>query len=148
MTRPVIVDTSPLVAALNSRDPHHQWAAGQWKALAPPVLTCEAVVAEACHLARRTRRGNPEHVLDLVGRGILDVSFSLVDEVDRVRALAEKYRDVPMSLADACLVRMSELHPGSVVFTLDCDFAVYRRHRRQAIPLLAPDASGPSRSGE
>ena len=148
MTRQVIVDTGPLVAALNSRDRHHHWAVGQWQALAPPVLSCEAVVAEACHLARRIRCGNPDHVLDLVGRGILDVSFSLADEIDRIRDLVDKYGDVPMSLADACLVRMSELHRGSVVFTLDRDFAVYRRHRRQAIPLLAPGAPGPGRPGE
>ena len=138
MTRPVVVDAGPLVAAMNATDPHHHWAVGQWKALAPPILTCEAVLAEACFLARRIRRGNPWRVLDLVRRGVLDISFSLADEIDLVRVLMEKYRDVPMSLADACLVRMSELHPGSVVFTLDRDFGVYRRHRRQAIPLLAP----------
>lgn len=142
MTRPVVVDAGPLVAAMNANDPHHDWAVGHWKALAPPILTCEAVLAEACFLARRIRRGNQWRVLDLVRRGVLDISFSLADEIDLVRVLMEKYRDVPMSLADACLVRMSELHRGSVVFTLDRDFGVYRRHGRQAIPLLAP-WSGP-----
>ncbi len=145
--RPVVLDTGPLVAALNSHDPHHHWAVGQWKALAPPILICEAVIAEVCFLARRIRRGNQGDVLDLVRRGVLDIPFSLAEEIDPVRGLMEKYRDVPMSLADACLVRMSELHRGSVVFTLNRDFGVYRRHRRQAIPLLAP-WSGPDPSGE
>ncbi len=52
----------------------------------------------------------------------------------------QRYADQPMSFADACLVRMTELHPDSMLITLDGDFRVYRRHGRQAIPLATPPA--------
>ena len=82
--------------------------------------------------------GGQSRVLDILRRGALDVSFSLSGELDAVDRLVKKYRDVPMSLADACLVRMSELHQSSPVLTLDRDFTIYRRSRRQRIPLLSP----------
>ena len=87
-------------------------------------------------------RGAPEAVISLVERGVLDVSFRLADEaaaVARMMKMMKKYDDVPMSLADACLVRMSEQRPGSVVLTLDGDFRIYRRSRRQRIPTRMPD---------
>lgn len=140
MSREIILDTGPLIALLNTRDPHHAWARDQWNAIEPPLLCCEAVVVEACFLARRLAPGGQSRVLDVVRRGALDLSFSLSDEIDAVDRLMEKYRDVPMSLADACLVRMSELHPVSPVVTLDRDFTIYRRSRRQRIPLLTPPA--------
>ena len=135
----IILDTGPLIAFLNSRDGHHRWAREQWARVEPPFLTCEAVIAEACHLARRLASGAPEAVVSLVERGVLDVSFRLVDEAAAVARLMKKYDDVPMSLADACLVRMSEQHAGSVVLTLDGDFRIYRRSRRQRIPTRMPD---------
>ena len=138
MRRRVIVDTGPLAAVLNSDDFHHDWARRQWRNITPPLLTCEAVVSEAAFLGQRAGRGSPADVVEMVRRGILDVSFSLSAEIDRVSAVMSKYRDVPMSVADACLVRMSELHRGSPVLTLDGDFAIYRRKRRRPIPLLSP----------
>ncbi|MCZ0936597.1 MAG: PIN domain-containing protein [Gemmatimonadetes bacterium] len=138
MSRRIILDTGPLVALLNSRDPHHGWVREQWEAIEPPLLSCDAVVVEACFLARRLTRGGQSRVLEIVRRGTLDLSFSLSGEIDAVVQLVAKYRDVPMSLADACLVRMSELHRASPVLTLDRDFTIYRRSRRQRIPLLSP----------
>ena len=138
MTREIILDTGPLIALLNSRDPHHAWAREQWAAIEPPLLSCEAVLVEACFLARRLTPGGQSRVLDFVRRGALDLSFSLSNEIDAVDRLVRKYRDIPMSLADACLVRMSELHQASPVLTLDRDFTIYRRSRRQRIPLLSP----------
>ena len=138
MNREIILDTGPLVALLNSRDPHHRWVSEQWDTIEPPLLTCEAVVVEACFLARRLVRDGQNKVLEIVRRGTLDLSFSLSGEIDAAVRLARKYRDVPMSLADACLVRMSELHPASPILTLDRDFTIYRRHQRQRIPLLSP----------
>ena len=138
MSREIILDTGPLIALLNSRDPHHRWAREQWDMIEPPLQTCEAVVSEACFLARRLVHRGPERVLEFVRRGVLDLSFPLVDEIDPLVQLVKKYSDVPMSLADACLVRMSELHPASPVLTLDRDFSIYRRNRRQRIPLLSP----------
>ena len=104
----------------------------------PPLLTCEAVVVEACFLARRLVRDGQNKVLEIVRRGTLDLSFSLSGEIDQAVRLAKKYSDVPMSLADACLVRLSELHPAGLLLTLDRDFTIYRRSRRQRIPLLSP----------
>ena len=77
-------------------------------------------------------------MLELVQRGVLDVAFDVEDEVDRLIELQRTYANVPMSLADACLVRMTELHARSRVLTTDSDFNIYRRNRRQVIPLCAP----------
>ncbi|WP_428275136.1 type II toxin-antitoxin system VapC family toxin [Candidatus Palauibacter sp.] len=139
MTCGTILDTGPLIAFLNSRDGHHRWAREQWARVEPPFLTCEAVIAEACFLAHRLGSGAPEAVVSLVARGVLEVSFRLADEAAAVARMMKKYDDVPMSLADACLVRMSEQHPGSVVLTLDGDFRIYRRSKRQRIPTRMPD---------
>lgn len=138
MSLPVILDTGPLVAFMNRRDRHHDWARGQWARVAPPFLTCEAVVAEACFLAHRLTSGAGEAVVSLVEQGVLDLSFRLADEAPRVARLMKKYDDVPMSLADACLVRMSQQNPGSVVLTLDRDFRIYRRSGRQSVPVRMP----------
>jgi predicted nucleic acid-binding protein len=133
----VIVDTGPLVAFLNARDKHHRWARDVLGGVEPPLRTCEAVISEACFLVRGLR-GGPDAVLALVVRGAVEVPFRLDGELIAVRKLMARYADVPMSLADGCLVRMSELEPRSTVLTLDADFRVYRRHGRQLIALLAP----------
>jgi hypothetical protein len=74
------------------------------------------------------------------------VEFQASSHVRSLAALIAKYSNVPMSLADACLVRMTELHEDSVVMTLDGDFLIYRRHGRQAIPVLMPPRlTAPSR---
>jgi uncharacterized protein len=83
-------------------------------------------------------RGNPRTILQAVQKGIIKMDFILANESTSLEALLERYADTPMSLADACLVRMSELFPSSCVFTLDTDFKKYRRNRRQVIPLLTP----------
>ena len=137
MRSAVILDTGPLVALLNRRDRHHRWAKDQWAEIAPPLLTCETVLAEACFLVRPFA-GGPTAVLEMVRRSVLNVPFRITEETDAVSRLLRKYRDVPMSLADACLVRMAERHPASFVFTLDSDFKFYRKHRRQRIPTLSP----------
>lgn len=133
----VIVDTGPIVALLNARDSWHDWARDAFSRMEPPLLTCEPVLAEASHLVRKLP-GGPEAVIDLVGRSVLQVAFRLDTELLALRTLLAKYRSVPMSLADACLVRMSELSPRTSVMTLDSDFKVYRRSGRLKIPLIAP----------
>ncbi len=133
----VIVDTGPVVALLNARDEYHDWARTAFQVVEPPLRTCEAVLAEISHLVRKLP-GGPEAVLDLVGRGVFKVDFRVDTELLALRTLLSKYRSVPMSLADACLVRMSEQHPKSQVMTLDSDFRVYRRSGRLRIPLIAP----------
>jgi predicted nucleic acid-binding protein len=136
--RSVLVDTGPLVALLNRRDAHHHWTRETVAALEPPLRTCGAVISEACFLLRRVSRG-PDAVLDLVARRVVNVTFRLDDELQAVRKLMSRYASVPMALADACLVRMTELDDGGSVLTLDRDFLVYRRHGRQAVPVILPD---------
>src|ERR1041385_643022 len=132
--RRLVVDTGPLVALLNGRDRFHRWVRHVLDTVEPPIETCEAVVSEACFLLRTG--GRSDAVLALLAKGVLKISFQLRTEADAVRNLMLKFRDVPMSLADACLVRMSELEPNSVVLTLDGDFRVYRRNRRQVVPVI------------
>ncbi len=137
MTR-VFVDTGPFVALLNRRDRHHAWAREMFSTLGPPVYTCEAVISETCFLLGRS--GGEHAMLDMLSHGIVKVDFRMALEIDALRTLMLKFSNVPMSLADACLVRMSELEPDSVVVTLDGDFRVYRRNRRHVIPTITPTA--------
>lgn len=137
MTR-TLLDTGPLVAFLNRNDQWHAWAKGQMGALPPPLLTCEPVLTEACFLIQRNG-GQPAEVLKKVQAGVLAVALDLQTEAAALEALMRRYEDTPMSLADACLVRLSELHTDCQVFTLDRDFRRYRRHGRQVIPLVTPD---------
>lgn len=137
MAGPVIIDTGPLVALIDGDDAHHNWVAAQLATIRPPFLTCEAVLSEALFLLPHARRGVPA-LLDLLREGLVSVAFDLDDNLESVTQLVAKYQDLPASLADACLVRMSELHDRGRVFTLDTRFRLYRRHGRQAIPLIFP----------
>lgn len=101
------------------------------------MYTCEAVLAEACFLVK-SFKGGQRTVLEMVRRSVLDLPFHLADEAAPVSRLLSRYRDMPMSLADGCLVRMAEKYPESIVFTLDSDFKFYRKNRSQRIPTLSP----------
>lgn len=133
----ILVDSGPLVAALNAGDEHHAWACAVLGRLPPPLFTCESVLSEVQFLLQ-DRGGDPLVVLDWVKRGIINLAFDAEDEIERLMALQYSYRKLPMDFADACLVRMSELHPQSCVLTTDSHFKIYRRNGRQIIPLLAP----------
>ncbi len=137
MTSHVLLDTGPLVASINRNDRFHQWACARFGEIAPPLLTCEPVLAESCFLLRAYPRGGAA-VLELLHRGIVKVAFRVEDHVQSIAKLMSKYADMSMSLADACLVRMSELDSQAAIMTLDTDFRIYRRHGRQTIPLLTP----------
>lgn len=137
MSRRVLVDTGPLVALLNRRDRHHEWVRECFGEIAPPLLTCEAVMAEVCFLTQRGG-GSADEVLDLVDRGVVNLTFRLAEQLEGVQRLLKRHADQGVSLADACLVRMSELHADAVLLTLDSDFRVYRRLGRQAIPVWMP----------
>jgi uncharacterized protein len=136
MARNVIVDAGFVVALLSKRDTHHQWAVTQAPELPPPWSTCEAVLSEAFHLLGE--RGAPS-IGALLRRRALLVAFKLAENVEPVMKLIEKYSDVPMSLADACLVRMTETLADPVILTTDEDFRVYRRHSRQVVPCVTPE---------
>jgi uncharacterized protein len=133
----VLVDTGPIVALLNRRDHHHAWARKVLDTIEPPIFTCEAVISEACFLLGRFTHG-PDTVLELLANDVLKVDFQIRSELDSLRKLMQKFASVPMSLADACLVRMTELERETVIVTLDSDFHVYRRNRRHVIPTIMP----------
>jgi len=132
-----IIDAGPLVALLNRRDAHHAWVRVEFGRRSAPFFTCEAVLSEAEHLVMRGN-GDPLQVLELLRRGALTIGLAVEDEAERLAKLQRSYRDQPMSLADACLVRLAELHPHSRVLTMDSHFVSYRRNTRQLIPLLTP----------
>ena len=133
----VLLDTGPLVAYLNRNDRHHAWAVERWSALFDPLWTCEAVLSEAIFLLQ-SESADPEPILDLVERRIIELDFVMNDHRSDVFRLLRKYRDQPMSMADACLVRMAELVDPCQIFTTDKDFLVYRQKGRHLIPLLSP----------
>ena len=137
MARTVLIDTGALIAVLSKRDQHHDWARSNFESLTSPCLTCEAVLSECFFLLGRTPSGK-KVFSSLLERGIVAVDFSFRDQLGDTLRLIQQYREMPMSFADACMVRMSALHPDSAVFTTDTDFKTYRRNGRQAIPLLAP----------
>jgi len=133
----IIVDAGPLAALMVRTDDHHVWSLDRLRELPPPFLTCEPVLAEVAHLVRRVRHGL-ERFVELLTSDLLRVEFDLMTERAAFGRLLHKYADRPMSLADACLVRLAELHDGATVLTIDGDFAVYRKHGRRIIPLLTP----------
>lgn len=131
----VLADTGFLVALLNRSDKHNRWADALAKQYHPPWQTCEAVLSEVFHLVGAPGQRN---VIELLRRDALAVAFSASADLDRVLTLMQKYSAVPMSFADACLVKMTEAAANSMVLTTDSDFRVYRRHDRQMIPCTLP----------
>jgi Predicted nucleic acid-binding protein, contains PIN domain len=133
-----ILDTGPLVALLDRSDFCHSWASEQLKLIQAPLITCDAVIAEACFLLRRYRAATT-NIGKWVKRGIIEPRFVLSREAEATFALLDRFADVPKSFADACLVRLSTLHPEYRILTLDQDFLIYRKNRRQRIPVVMPD---------
>jgi uncharacterized protein len=129
-----IADTGFIVAFGNRADTHHSWSVDLSKSITEPLLTCEAVLAEAAfHL------GSSAYVLSLVEDEMLQVAFDCARNLEQLRDLARRYEDRKPDLADLCLVRMSELYPRHIVITVDeSDFRVYRRNKREIIPTLCP----------
>ncbi len=134
---PGLLDTGPLVSFLASGLSHHVWVVEQWKQLGAPLLTCEPVLTEAAFLLKRERR-ETDALFALLERGVIRIALAVQEEQADLRALMRRYRNRPMSLADACLVRLSEIHTAGEVFTLDSDFRIYRRHGNKVIPVLMP----------
>ena len=129
-----IADTGFLVAFGNRNDRHHQWALGVAERVTEPLLTCEAVLAEtAFHLQ------SVPLVLAMLREGLVTLAFDCRDHLPQLMMLADRYADRHPDLADLCLIRMSELHPRHSVVTVDRqDFRVYRRNKRETIPLVSP----------
>ena len=129
-----IVDTGPLVAFFDRTGRHHRWVAERVEELDAPLLVCEP---EAMYLLARYSRAQ-DALFELLQNGALKVAFRIEEHVGALRKLLHKYRDTPMSLADACVVRMAEIHEGHAVLTLDSDFSVYRKHGRMPLTLINP----------
>jgi len=136
--RTIILDTGPLVASINHKDSCYEWVTHQLKNIQSPLLTCEAVMTEACFLLRR-RIQNVHTLLELRRRGFMTAPFRWDEEFESIEQLMRKYANVPMSFADACLVRMAECYPNSAVLTFDSDFRIYRKNRNQVIPVIMPE---------
>jgi predicted nucleic acid-binding protein len=129
-----IADTGFLVALVNSRDSHHEWALRVAEQATEPLLTCEPVLAETAFHLR-----NVGLVLQMVAEQFLALSFDCNDHLLQLTALAKTYQDRTPDLADLCLIRMSEIYPRHSVITVDAeDFRVYRRNKREVIPLISP----------
>jgi predicted nucleic acid-binding protein len=136
VTRVTLLDTGPLVAFLSAGDQHHPWAADAIDALGGRLISCEAVLGEASFVLARDRHRRSV-VLELAERMGVELP-PLGPELRTLRQLMDKYATVPMSFADACLVRLADLHPSAVVMTCDADFRTYRRSNRRVINTLMP----------
>jgi uncharacterized protein len=134
---PAIVDTGPLVALFDRAERHHCWVIERIEGLEAPLLVCEPVLTEAFYLLGRYSNAQ-NALLELLQNGALKVAFQIEEHFDALRKLLQKYRDIPMSLADACIVLMAEIHERHAVLTLDSDFAVYRKHARVPLTLICP----------
>lgn len=137
MAQRAIADTGPLVAFLDRAERHHAWAVARMRELDIPLLVCEAVLAESAYLLSRVPVAQ-DALFALIKSGALRIDFECGAHLPELRALLARYRDRPMSFADACIVRMAELHRDHAVLTLDRDFSVYRRNGREALSLIAP----------
>lgn len=134
---PAIADTGPLVAFFDRSERHHAWVTARIEELDPPLLVCEPVLTETMHLLACFPRA-VDALFGLLQNGALRVAFQIDDNIEALRRLSQKYRDTPMSLADACIVRMAEIHDRHDVLTLDSDFTIYRKHGRTPLALISP----------
>ena len=132
-----IADTGFIVAFANRRDRHFRWAHALAEKVSSPLLTCEAVVAEAAYLLR-----DSSLVLKFLETGLIRLDFEIPAHQAELAKLAQKYADRSPDLADLCLIRMSELNPKLPVLTVDEDFTVYRRNGKETIPKLMPPKAG------
>ena len=137
MAKTVLIDSGAVVAAIRRRDQHHEWSKSHFESFAEPCLSCEAVLSESFFLLERAREGK-ETLCALLERGIIVTDFSLEKHLAETVQLMRRYKDTPMSFADACLVRMAEIHNEAVIFTTDRDFETYRKNGRQTIPVISP----------
>lgn len=128
-----IADTGFIVAFKNRADQHHSWAVDLARQVEAPLLTCESVLSEAAFHV-----GSSEAILELLRAGMLQLDFDCGENIDRLQNLASQYADRHPDFADLCIIRMSELHPHHSVLTVDDDFRIYRRHKREVIPVLCP----------
>jgi predicted nucleic acid-binding protein len=136
MAANVVVDAGFLVALLTDRDSNHRWSIATAESHPAPWTTCDAVISESFYLLGRQ---GVSPLIEILRRGTVRCAFPLDRNMKEVLSFMLKYVDVPMSFADACLVRMTETLPDPILLTTDRDFRIYRRHGRQVIPCKMPD---------
>ena len=132
----MLIDAGPLVALLNRSDAHHERAKAVAAECAPPFRTCESVLAEAAHLLSKANRAAPEGLTALGRSGAIEIALRIDQHWRALETTLAKYRDVPASLADACLIRCAEVHDEPRIFTFDTDFTVYRWSRNRRFEVL------------
>jgi predicted nucleic acid-binding protein len=132
-----IVDTGPLVAFFDGTEQHHRWVRERIEELETPLLVCEPVLTETSYLLSRYSKAQAA-LFNLLEHGALNLAFRVEEHVGALRSMLQKYRDIPMSWADACVVRMAEIHEGHSVLTLDSDFSIYRKYGRMPLELIHP----------
>ena len=133
-----IIDAGPLIALLNPRDHYHSWAEEQFLHTNAALLSCEAAIAEAAHHLSRSRHKGLKLLIEFANTAPIHIPFSYTQNRREVLELVDRYSDVPMSFADASLVRLSELYPDAPVLTLDSDFLIYRRNKNEPLPVVIP----------
>lgn len=137
MTKPgCLVDTGPLVALLDKDDQNHERAKACFLKLHAPLVTCESVISEACFLLRQIHPAGPQELVSLALKGLYEVPFKLQDQWKPIQSLLAKYRDRPISLADACLIRCAELYQEPRILTFDSDFGIYRWNKNKSFLIM------------
>jgi len=134
----IIADTGPIVALINPRDQHHQWARAAIRQINEPMLTCDAVLSEALFLISSVPNGI-RRFTEMLASGALQSDFATSANSRELAALIQKYQSLPMSFADACLVRLAEIHDGATVLTVDSHFQVYRKNGSEPLSLMMPE---------
>jgi predicted nucleic acid-binding protein len=134
---PALLDSSVLVAWLDKRDRWHRKCAAVRSSLEPPLMTCEAVIAESCYLLQGID-GAAEDILANVANGTFQIPFQLSACAREVQTILRKYRDTPADFADACLIHMADQLDTGDILTLDSDFAHYRWRRNRSFHMLIP----------
>ena len=133
------MDTGPLVAYFDLREMHHGWVASEMARIQPPLMTCEAVLAECCFLFQRSFPDGVQRFHRWVDKGLLEICSPHSENARRPFELMHRYRNLPMSFADACQVAMIESGQGDRVFSLDAHFSIYRHSGRRIIPVILPE---------
>jgi predicted nucleic acid-binding protein len=123
---------------LTPSEPYHLWVKEQYQNTSSALLTCEAVLTEAAHFLSKSRMGALQLLIEFVNSAPIHIPFSYAQNRMEIRELIEKYHDLPMSFADACLVRISELYPDAPILTFDSDFLIYRRNKNERLPAVLP----------
>ena len=134
---PVLLDTGAIVAALDRSEHHHEACRAVLESMRRPLVTCEAVIAEACYLLRNLP-GAPEAVLENIEQGVFQIPLQIAPSAAAIRRIMRKYANRKIDLADACLIHMAnELKTGDIL-TLDHDFEFYRWGAKRSFELLIP----------